>query len=212
LATLAEVLFSLTRLSGESSWIEQYGFACLDAILAHQVTHDNLSGAIHYRSSQKVKESRFFPLLIARCIPALILGYTWTKDAIFVEAVKRSGNFLARLCLPDGSFPQVLYGYRKVNRWPAWVAPAGDMVRALMLAGSFAVEFDPAPSLEWILAGRVDSGAIRSAVGYGRAMIPPRRKDPRDQIASCGWVDKAFRLFSVLVDPVGLEALMFEGE
>jgi hypothetical protein len=206
LATLAEALFILTRISGESRWIDQYAFYCLDAVQAHQVTEGALKGAIHHRSIQKEKDGRFFPFLIARCLPAMVLGYAWSQDAIYAEAIRRTARFLATLYQEDGSFPQVLYANGAISRWPVWVAPVGDILRALSQASVFGVQFDLLPGLRWVLNGKLENGAIRSGIGFGRALLPPRRNDPRDQVPCCGLVDKAFRFLASIVDPLQFEA------
>ena len=207
LATLAEALFAMARLSGDSSWAERYAFPILDVILAHQVTSGPLTGAIHWRSSNKVKEGRFFPLLIARCLPGLLQGFAWTGDGVYAEAIKRSANFLSSLEYADGSYPQVIYANGWRGRWPAWVAGVGDILRSLCQVQVLDISFNPVKGLLWMLAGRQESGAIRSGIGFGRTLLFPRRHDPRDQVPSCGWVDKAFRFLTTIVEPESLEIL-----
>jgi hypothetical protein len=207
-ATLAEALFMMARLSGDSSWAEQYALPILDSILAHQVTNGFLTGAIYAQSVMKEKVARFYPLLVARCIPGLLQGYAWTNDILYTQAVKRAGNFLVHQQYSDGSFPQIIYPDGKKNRWPAWVAGVGDILRALCQARAFGVEFDPLPSLSWMLAGRLDNGALRTGVGFEKSGFFTRKRDPRNQLPSCGWVDKAYRFLSTIVDAESLEIAM----
>jgi hypothetical protein len=150
LATLAEALFAMARLSGDSSWVERYAFPILDVILAHQVTSGPLTGAIYWRSSDKEKESRFFPLLIARCLPGLLQGYAWTGDGVYAEAIRRSAHFLINQEYADGSFPQVIYAKGQRNRWPAWVAGVGDILRSLCQVQVLEISYNPGNGLVWV--------------------------------------------------------------
>lgn len=210
-ATLAEALFLMARLSGDSSWAEQYALPILDSILAHQLTNGVYIGAIHEQSVLKDKNGRFFPLLIARCIPGLLQGYVWTEDVLYAQAAKRAGNFLIQQQMPDGSFPQVIYSNGKINRWPAWVAGTGDILRALNLINPLGVAFDTVPGIRWLLAGRLDNGAIGSGTGFDKIGIFSRKKDPRNMLPSCGWVDKAFRFLSSIVNAEKLEQEISDG-
>ena len=200
LATLAEAFFTAARLSGQTLWLEQYALPSLDTILAHQITQGSLEGAIHWRSAGKVMEARFFPLLTARCIPGLMQGYLWTDDPIYAEAIRRSILFLMNFQNENGSFPQLIYANRKIQNWPAWVAGVGDILRALSLSWFFDMDVDISGPIGWLLRGRMDNGAIKSGEGFGRTSIPVRKDDPRDLLPSCGWVDKAFRFLSTIID------------
>lgn len=210
LATLAEAFFFLARLSGEARWAEKYAFACLDAILAHQVNQGEWEGAIHNRSVLKAMDGRFYPHRIARCVPALLMGYAWTGEAALASAARRVGRFLGKVSQPDGSFFYAVYAHGGKNRYPAWVAPVGDILRAMGMLQALDIPFDLTPGLRWLLAGRMENGAIRTAVGFGRTRLPPRRQDERDQIACCGWADKAFRFLASLVEPTSFETFLLE--
>jgi hypothetical protein len=103
--------------------------------------------------------------------------------------------------LPDGSYPQVVYSHGHANRNPQWVAGAGDILRALLLARRAGFTHDPLPTLRWILAGRQPDGGIRAALGFGRATPGLGHKDPRDSACVVGWADKAFRVLATLYAP-----------
>ena len=205
LATLAEAIFASARITGDSQWVEQYAFSSLDAILSHQVTQGFFKGAIYWRSVGKTYEGRFFPFLIARCIPGLLQGYLWTGESIYADAILRSIYFLTNNQEEDGRFPQVIYSNRRIQKWPARKAGVGDILRALSLGWFLYADVDLNSSLDWLLKGRMDNGAISSGVGFGLVSIPGRKDDPRDQLPSCGWVDKAFRFLTTILDVVQLK-------
>lgn len=200
-STLVEALFAYARLSGETGWIEQFALPTLQAVLDHQVSQGELDGAIYQNSFGERRVSKFFPYYIARCIPGLMEGWTWTHDKRYAEAVRRAARFILRWRYPDGSFPQVIYPRQRVNRYPQWVAAVGDILRALDLAQQVGFEYDQAPSMDWLLAGRRPDGAFRTARGFGSAAPGGHPADLRDDLAVVGWNDKAFRYLTGLLEP-----------
>lgn len=198
-ATMCEALFALAQVTGDEHWVTQYALPTLNAVLAHQVKGGVLDGAIAQNSFGSRRVNKFFPYYIARCIPALLAGYAYTHEVRFAEAARRAAEFVVRTQYPDGSFPQVVYPGGRVNRYPQWVAAVGDVLRALALVPTLAVEWDHLPTLHWLLAGRHEDGSVRTAVGFGHATPGGSAHDPRDTTPVCGWADKAFRYFARLV-------------
>ena len=200
-ATLAEALFALTKVTREAEWAERYALPTLNSVLIHQMRGGELDGAICQNSFGARKIEKFFPFYIARCIPALIEAYAWTGDERFADAVHRAADFILRWRYADGSFPQVVYPARRVNRYPQWVAGVGDILRALDMASVIGMEYDRRASLGWLLAGRRSDGGFRTAVGFGRVVPLSKGDDPRDNQAVCGWADKAFRYLTSIARP-----------
>lgn len=192
-ATLAEALFALARLSGEPRWAERYALPTLLAVLAHQASGGALDGAIHQNSFGSRKVAKFFPYYVARCIPGLLAGWAWSGREQFASGARRAAGFVLRCRYLDGSFPQVIYPGGLINRYPQWIAGAGDILRGLDLALCTGFDYDPTGSLAWLLSGRRADGGFRTAVGFGRARPGGQSNDPRDELPVCGWCDKTFR-------------------
>jgi hypothetical protein len=192
-ATLAEALFALSQLTGEAAWAERYALPTLSAVLDHQVSGVALDGAIYQNSFGLRKIEKFFPYYISRCIGGLLEGLAWSGDERFAEAARRAAAFILKVRYEDGSFPQVIYPGGRLNRYPQWVAAAGDLLRALDLASAVGLSYDSTPSLRWLLAGRRPDGAFRTASGFGRVTPAGAANDPRDALPVVGWNDKAFR-------------------
>lgn len=199
-ATLCEALFAMTELSGDQGWAKQYALPTLEKILDHQVQAGALSGAIYQNSFADRKVEKFFPFYIARCIPGLLAGHAYSGAPRFVQTALRAAEFVRRTRFPDGSYPQVIYPNGRINRYPQWIAGVGDILRALDLACAYGFEYDPQPSLDWLLTGRQADGSLRTAFGFGKAtpggIID---EDPRDSMPVVGWIDKAFRYLTTLL-------------
>lgn len=198
-ATLAEALFALAEVTGDERWATRYALPTLNAVLAHQVQKGALAGAIVQNSFGVRRVEKFFPYYIARCLPGLLEGHAFVGEARYVQAARRAAEFVARSRYPDGSFPQVIYPGGRVNRYPQWVAAVGDILRSMALARAVGVDWDEAPTLCWLLAGRRADGSLRTAVGFGRATPGGSSNDPRDDVPVCGWADKAFRYLTRLI-------------
>jgi hypothetical protein len=197
--TLVEALFALSRYRRVAKWAEEYALLSLDAVLAHQVSGGKLDGAICQNSFENRKIEKFFPYYIARCLPALIQGYEWSGEERFADAARRAAGFILRYRYIDGSFPQVVYPLGQVNRYPQWVAGAGDVLRALDLCRRLGITYDEGPTLQWLLAGRRADGAFRTGVGFGKAVPGDKNAGMRDSLAVVGWNDKAFRFLTGLL-------------
>lgn len=205
-ATAAEALIAYAVQSGELSLLERFVQPTLDAVLAAQ-QHDTdlrLNGAIAQVVTAHPADDRFFPLYISRCIPSLLLAHTHTGETRYLTSARAAGNFLRRVRLADGLFPQILYRRGSVYCDLRWIAGAGEILRVLELLRQYEdVPFDAAPTLRWILAGQLPSGGIMTARSSSRfgarsaTMLPAAR----DLLPVCGWVDKSFRLLCALLPP-----------
>lgn len=213
-ATICEAIFAYARVTGDTNWVRRHALPALNVVAGHQIVAGpaavarGLDGAMYQNSVGGRKTPRFFPLSAARCIPALIEGWSLTGEERYASAAHRAANFLLRVQLADGSFPQVIYPHGRKNIYPRWIAGAGDLLRALLLAQTANVldpgaAYNPLHTLRWILAGRQSDGSIRTADGFGRLLPGAPARDPRDHIAVAGWLDKAFRVLAILYDVSG---------
>ena len=110
-ATFIDALLLWTEITNNTELIERYAIPTAAKIVAMQVQDPTalLDGAIaQNRFGDRVTES-YFPLYIARCIPALLQLSRLTGDHLFREAALSAARFLIRVREPDGGLPQVLY-------------------------------------------------------------------------------------------------------
>jgi hypothetical protein len=195
-ATFTEAVLLLAELTAQPDLIERYARPTADHILAMQVNEpaDRLDGAIaQNRFGDRVIHS-YFPLYIARCVPALIQLSERTGDLRYRNAAIRAAAFVARVRESDGGAPQVLYPRGRQNRSPRWIAGAGDIVRALDLASANGAGVDSGPTVGWIMRGARNDGRIATAEGFGRIVPFISRRDRfADEIGVVGWADKSFR-------------------
>lgn len=202
-ATIAEALLAWTNLTGERDVVNRYVVPSLDAIVEAQVQAPDspLDGAIDQGVLGPKGTGRYFPFYIARCIPALLLGYEGTGREAYRDAAFRAMAFILRFRLPDGSFPQVVYRNGRVNRYPQWIAGAGDILRAMEWARRYGMDVCPEPTQLWLLRGLQLHGGIATAHGFGGidGQHPSGRPDARDLLPVCGWADKAFRYLTGLL-------------
>jgi hypothetical protein len=209
-ATICEALIALADLDHNAFFAERYIQPTLDKILTCQVTDPGqpLDGAIDQSTLGDVPSGRYFPLYIARCIPALVKAYQAWHHQPYLQAAKAAMGFIIRTQNPDGSLPQVLYPNQRRTEYPQWIAGVGDILRAAALLAPYGLVWTTMTATEtWLLAGRLPSGGYRTAHGF--ALLESHRKtlpDFRDVLPVCGWVDKAFAyLASRLPDGVKLD-------
>jgi len=203
-ATACEALFLLAELTGDAVWVERYALPTLDRLIAHQV-HDRgaLDGAIAQNSFGAQKVEKYFPIYIARCVPALLRGYRWAGADRYADSALHAMRFVACWADADGALPTVVYANRRTSRNPAWIAPLGDVLRAAdaLRPLGFAAGFEA--TWQRLLAGQDASGGMQTAQGFaaqasGRA---PELPDLRDVLHVVGWCDKAFRFLADRAGP-----------
>jgi hypothetical protein len=207
-ATACEALFLLAELSGDGEWVERYALPNLDRIVAHQARGGALDGAIAQNTLGGRVVEKYFPIYIARCVPALLRGLRWSGDGRYAECALRAMRFVARWAAPEGSLPTVVYANGRANRCPSWVAPLGDVLRAAVELRPYGFDADLCAVERRLLAGQDASGGIQTATGFaGQAGTrPPVLPDVRDVLHVAGWCDKAFRYLASRAGPVLPEA------
>ncbi len=205
-ATLAEAIILLAQISHSPTLISDYVVPILDTIIAHQLTDcadPRYIGAIYQNSFGAQPVPKFFPLYIARCIPALVLGTQVTGEPRYQRAAQHALTFVLRWRTPDGSLPQVLYPRGRSNPYPHWIAATGDILGAMdLLAAQHPA--DPAPTRAWLVQGQLPSGGIRTAHGFATQIhqrTPSAPPDLRDLLPVCGWNDKAFAYLTSQLTP-----------
>jgi hypothetical protein len=200
-ATLIEALFAYASLANNTGWVDTYALPTLDLIINHQVKGGNLDGAIAQNSLGVRQVNKYFPLYIARCLPALLEGYRWSGAEIYLQSAISAARFVISTQYPDGSFPQVLYPKNRRNRYPQWIAGVSDILRPLGLMRLYEVDFDETASLGWLLDGVRPDGGIWTAIGFGQVAPFGKSDDPRDKMSVCGWAGKAFRYLTGRLTP-----------
>jgi hypothetical protein len=204
-ATFVEAVLLLSEATDDPGLIERYAVPTTDKIIAMQVMDQGeLEGAIAQNRFGDRVVGAYFPLYIARCVPALLRTAEVTGNSRYRCAAERAVAFLQRIRMPDGGFPQVLYPRRR-NVYPRWIAASGDAVRAFDLARAAGIEADPEPTIGWILQGARPDGRIAAGQGFGRVMPVISRRDRfADEIGVAGWIDKAFRALATRVEAAEL--------
>ncbi len=212
-ATAAEAFFLLSELTNDQLWVERYALPNLNRIIEHQIVSpgSRLDGAVAQNSFGSRKVEKYFPIYNARCVPALIRGYNWTNQAKYLEAALRIMHFITRWLYEDGSLPTVIYANQQLNRYPSWIAPLGDVLRAGMDIKPYGFSADLTSTLNRLLEGQDASGGIQTARGFaaqsrlGRK-YRPEKPDVRDVLHVAGWCDKAFRFLTSNISGVILPA------
>jgi hypothetical protein len=195
--TIIETLCLLSNLSGKEDYVARYVRPTADAVLAHQMSLSGpLRGAIAQGSRGKTVIEQYFPYYVARSIPGLCAAYAAVRDERYADAALQAASFVMRWQDQDGGWPQVVYSARRMNRYPRWVAGAGEVLTALEALKPYGFSANTGPIVSWILDGQLPSGAIRTAVGFGLRVSQrgsTASPDLRDVLPVVGWTDKAFR-------------------
>ena len=208
-ATACEAIFLLSELDGDTQLVDQYIIPTLDRIIEYQVKGGGpLDGAIAQNSIASHLVEKYFPVYIARCIPGLVCGYRWTGRDTYIDAALRAMKFIARWADRDGSFPTVVYPDQRVNRYPSWIAPLGDVLLAADILLPYGFDADLSTTVERLLAGQDTSGGIQTARGFAAQAGGhlPQLPDVRDVMHVAGWCDKVFRWLASRSGPVLPEA------
>ena len=202
-ATVCDALCLLADLTDHEQLIDRYVLPTLDAIVHHQVRGGRLDGAIAQNSFGTQQVAKYFPIYIARCIPALVRGHRQTQHQSLLDAAMRAMQFIHRWCGPDGALPTVVYNNERTSDGPMWVAPLGDVLRAAAELRPYGYQGADEPILTRLLAGQDVTGGIQTATGFGAQAGGSLSSTPdlRDVIHVVGWCDKAFRYLAANCGP-----------
>ncbi|MBX0326640.1 hypothetical protein K2Z83_02950 [Oscillochloris sp. ZM17-4] len=202
-ATVCEALFLMSELRGEDVWGEHYALPTLNAILGHQVTDDGpLEGAIAQNSYSGRPVETYYPLFIARCIPALLQGYERTGVERYLDGAARAMAFIERWVGDSGALPLIIRGDEQISPEPHLVAPLGDVLRAADLLAAYGVHVDLGEMRRRLLDGQDASGGIcLAAEPTGARRTRRSAPDFRDALHVAGWCDKAFRYLAAHTGP-----------
>jgi len=205
-ATICEALFELIELTGKTDWLRLYIQPTLDKIIEHQVQSGKLAGAVAQNSFGARRIEKYFPIYNARCVAALRRGNQVFGDSKYLESALAIMEFISRWVRPDGSLPTVIYDNGESSKYPLWVAPLGDVLRAADEVRPNGFNQNFSSTLEFLLAGQDISGGIQTARGFAAQAggKPSTLPDLRDILHVAGWCDKAFRY---LASQVGDEPL-----
>jgi hypothetical protein len=204
--TLAEALFAWANLRDVVEPIERYALPTLRAVVALQINSSGrLAGAIPQNTLCGSVIDAYFPYYVARCVPALLLAYDYSRDERWAAAAVAAGGFIMRHVDSDGLLPQVLYA-RGANHFPQWIAPLGDVLRALDELRRFGFTSDTSAIEAALRAGCLPSGSVATARGFAAQIDqhfdPTAPPDFRDNLPVAGWADKAFAWLAGRV-PIG---------
>ncbi len=211
-ATLIEALCLLADLTGRDEYLYRYVAPTARAIVAHQRREPggSLDGAIAQNTIDGTLVESYFPYYCARCVPGLLAAAQYLDDDSFFDAALAAITFVLRWRDPDGAFPQVVYPDGRVNRYPRWIAGIAAVLRALDAFRPHGLNLPAEPSLRWLLAGQLPSGAFATAEGFGSRLSQRRPSTPdfQDLLPVCGWADKAFRYLATQVGMVPGDATL----
>lgn len=201
-ATLFVALARLSEISGDSRYLDAYGLPALDHCLTMRNGRDGNRGAFAQYAERGRTIDWYFPYYNARIVPALVLAYELTDADKYLSAAVSTMEFVLRHVDADGGLPQVLYANGRANRYPRWVAGAGDVVLAGLSLVPHGFTFDYQPMLDWIVSGQLESGGFQTARGFasqGDQKLPPELPHAFDLLPAAGWSDKAFALLCRLL-------------
>jgi hypothetical protein len=195
--TLAEALFVWAELRGDDEPIHCFALPALRSVLTLQEpSSSDLGGAIAQSQLDGEVVRAFFPYYNARCLPALLKAYQHTGDEIWWNAALSAADFIWHRIDDHGILPQAIYP-RGENRYPTWIAPLGDVLRAAALFAPYGITLSTEEMLTTLVVGQLPSGGFITARGFGAQITQKLTNgslpDFRDCIPVVGWCDKAFR-------------------
>jgi hypothetical protein len=208
-ATVAEAWLALAEWTGDARCAERYARPALDLIVRAQQDGGAHAGAIDQiltRSAQGWRASgRYFPLYIARCLPALVAGASAFHDGALADAARSAARFISAQIGTQGECPLIVYANGNVRHLPGWVAAIGDLLRGLTAAQAVGGPPPHPALLARLLAGQDGNGGIRTAHDFASILNSRQQAslpEFRDLLHVAGWADKAFRYLADVADPV----------
>ncbi|HEY8744936.1 MAG TPA: hypothetical protein VIU62_17745 [Chloroflexota bacterium] len=207
-ATAAEAWLALAEWRRDAACAEQYALPALRLIVRAQQAGGHHSGAIDQiltvGPAGWSASGRYFPLYMARCLPALVAGAHTFQDTELAEAALGAATFINKQINPQSECPLIVYANGVTRRQPSWIAALGDILRGLAAAQTVGGYPPPGAVLDRLLAGQDSNGGIRTAHGFA-AILDGRANSQmpelRDLLHVAGWADKAFRYLADVADP-----------
>jgi hypothetical protein len=197
-ATMAEALFLYQALSRID--MSEYITAAAQVVLSAQAIAGSRAGATIHRGTFGFQLS--FGIYTARCLGALSRLMEDDPRPHYRDFIARAVPYLVSLICANGSWLGHYANGRRVAS-PVWIAPCGDLLRALLQARPWVdVPEDAIQGLAGILIrSQTSGGGIPTAYGLSsRGALHPHRGLPdfRDVLPVVGWCDKAFRALSMI--------------
>lgn len=201
--TLVEALFAWATIRGTDEAIEQFALPTMRAVVGMQLEGPpRLAGAIAQNHIRGQVVEAYFPYYVARCIPALVATYEYTEDGGWLDAAVNAAQFIMRHQRADGFLPQVLYATGS-NEYPQWIAPLGDVLRALDRLRPYGFSARTATMEDALHSGQLPTGGWATARGFAAQISQRFNKmelpDFRDNLPVSGWVDKVFAYLATCV-------------
>ena len=210
-ATAIEALCLLHELTGDDELLERYVRPTADAIVGERVagSGSRLDGAISQNLLGAARVEKYLPYYQARCATGLLAAYERLGHDRYLETALDAMRFVGRYQDGDGAFPMIVYPDGRVNRFPRWVAPTGDILRAADRLREHGLDFPAAATLDWLLAGQLPSGAFLTGRDFAGQATQKQSDhlDFRDALPAIGWCDKAFRYLASQVSAAPLAAV-----
>jgi hypothetical protein len=207
--TAAEAWLALAEWRHDEACAVRYALPALRLVVRAQQSEGPNAGAIDQILTRTRTgwsgSGRFFPLYIARCLPALVAGAQVFGEARLAEAALAAAQFLYSQISAQGECPLIVYANGSIRHQPCWVAATGDLLRGLAAAQTVGGPPPPTALLDRLLTGQDSNGGLRTAHGFA-ALLNSRDRgglpELRDVLHVVGWADKAFRYLAGVADPV----------
>jgi len=197
-ATMAEALLLYQSLGQRD--MSEYITAAAQVVLSAQVKTGPRAGATIHHGTFGYQLS--FGIYTARCVGALCRLMEVDPRPQYRDFISGAVAYLTSLICVGGSWLGHYTNGRRVAS-PIWIAPCGDLLRALLQARFWVdVPEDAIQKLAGsLIRSQTSSGGIPTAYGLAtRGALRPYRGLPdfRDLLPVVGWCDKAFRALSMM--------------
>jgi hypothetical protein len=197
-ATMLEALLLYQQLGARG--LDAYIESAAQVVLSAQVQAGPRAGATIHCGTFAYQLS--FGIYTARCVGAFSRLMGTDPRPQYRDFIARAVPYLTSLIRADGSWLGH-YASGQLVAAPVWIAPSGDLLRALLQARDW---IDVPENAIQTLAGALlraqsSCGAIPTGLGLNsRGAVHPHLNLPdfRDVLPVVGWCDKAFRALSMI--------------
>jgi hypothetical protein len=180
--------------------VARYIDAAAQVVIAAQVAEGVRAGATIHRGTFDYQIS--FGIYTARCVGAICRLMESDPRREYRLFVTGAARYLETLITTAGT----LFGHyadERLIQSPRWIAPSGDLLRALISARAW-IEVDEnkiAALAQMIVAAQTPGGGIPTSYGlFARGAVKSPHGLPgfRDVLPVAGWCDKSFRALTML--------------